>query len=334
MSGQSAKTLEDIEAEILLIQQQAQSEILLVEQQAQSQVLLIQQMAEAQIELIQQQRVVERPDEDSVAPDGGRERVLASPDTFRIIMLMVGLDSLDDLHRCRRVCRKWDEDILSLVWGSEGSRRIMKERIEKRWGPGLLPSNEDISHARWLESKGILDTVLIKNLTERVREMINGYRLIEVELKCAASLAQHGLLGSLGWLGLFYVDLSPVPAKQLASLVSSVTGDLNIDAISGDLTSLLASIKCEYLAISKQSLDGEETRALVRAMDSGVERVNLRGVKLDIEALTAYSGHGECRELTLWKDDLSASIEEEVRNWASRRNWRVGDFDQILWCGA
>jgi len=295
-------------------------------------------MAEAQIELIQQQTVErERPDEDSVAPDGGSERVLALPDTFRIIMLMVGLDSLDDLHRCRRVCRKWDKDILSLVWGSEGSRTIMKERIEKRWGPGLLPSNEDISHARWLESKGILDTVLIKNLTERVREMIDKYNkydydwFTEAELKCAASLAQHGLLGSLDRLRLFYMDLSPVPAKQLASLVSSVTGDLNIDAISGDLTSLLASIKCEYLVISDQSLDGEETRALVRAMEWRVERVSLRGVKLDIEALTAYSGRGECRELTLWRDVLSASIEEEVRNWASRR---TGEWVTLtkLWC--
>ena len=66
-------------------------------------------------------------------------------------------------------------------------------------------------------------------------------------------------------------------------------------------------------------------------MESRVERVSLHVVKLDIEALTAYSGRGECWELTLWTDDPAASIEEEVRNWASRRNWRVDDLDTI-WC--
>ena len=63
-------------------------------------------------------------------------------------MLDVGLESLNGLHKCRLVCRKWDEDILSLIWGLEGSRRIIKERIEKRWVPGLLPSNADISHTK------------------------------------------------------------------------------------------------------------------------------------------------------------------------------------------
>ena len=44
----------------------------------------------------------------------------------------------------------WNELILSLVWGSEGSKGIMKERIERSWGHGVLPSNEEISHAKWL----------------------------------------------------------------------------------------------------------------------------------------------------------------------------------------
>ena len=106
----------------------------------------------------------EEDDKDGVVPEGGRERVLASPEIFSAIMLKVGLISLDDLYSCRLVCSKWDKDTLSLVWGSQGSRRILKERIERSWGPGMLPSNEDISHARWLGDGGLFLKFINVNL--------------------------------------------------------------------------------------------------------------------------------------------------------------------------
>merc|ERR1712227_1143818 len=91
--------------------------------------------------------------------------------------------------------------------------------------------------------------------------------------------------------------MSPLPAKHLASLASCVTGYLWIVNVSGcDLVSLLTSLKCEALHISRQSLGREETHALVQAMESGVEKVMLGGeVTLDIGALTKYSGQGVCR---------------------------------------
>ena len=90
-------------------------------------------------------------DEDGVSPNRGYQRLHTLPDElFSYIMVKVGLKSLDDLHSCRQVCRTWNELILSLVWGSEGSKGIMKERIERSWGHGVLPSNEEISHAKWL----------------------------------------------------------------------------------------------------------------------------------------------------------------------------------------
>ena len=66
------------------------------------------------------------------------------------IMMMVGLESLEGLHRCRQVCSKWNEMILRDIWGNESKKKIMKERIERSWGPGMFPSNEEISHAKWL----------------------------------------------------------------------------------------------------------------------------------------------------------------------------------------
>ena len=69
---------------------------------------------------------------------------------FSDIMMMVGLESLESLHRCRQVCKTWNERILQDVWESQSKKRIMKERIERNWGPGMLPSDEEISHAKWL----------------------------------------------------------------------------------------------------------------------------------------------------------------------------------------
>ena len=69
---------------------------------------------------------------------------------FSDIMLMVGLESLESLHRCRQVCKTWNAKILRNIWESPSKKMIMKERIEMSWGPGMFPSNEEISHAKWL----------------------------------------------------------------------------------------------------------------------------------------------------------------------------------------
>ena len=71
---------------------------------------------------------------------------------FSDIMMMVGLESLESLHRCRQVCKTWNEMILRDIWESQTKKKIIKKRIEKNWGwaPGTLPSDEEISHAKWL----------------------------------------------------------------------------------------------------------------------------------------------------------------------------------------
>ena len=68
----------------------------------------------------------------------------------REIMINVGLDSLERLHGCRQVCQTWNRVILHDIWGSDNKKRIMKERIQRNWGPGRLPSEEEISLARML----------------------------------------------------------------------------------------------------------------------------------------------------------------------------------------
>ena len=71
------------------------------------------------------------------------------PEIFQEIMMMVGLSSLESLHRCRQVCSAWNDMILGNIWESPGKRNVIKKRIEKRWDL-KLPSPEEISHAKWL----------------------------------------------------------------------------------------------------------------------------------------------------------------------------------------
>ena len=69
---------------------------------------------------------------------------------FSDIMMMVGLESLESLHRCRQVCSKWNDTILRDIWENPSKKKIMKERFERSWAPGMFPTDEEISHAKWL----------------------------------------------------------------------------------------------------------------------------------------------------------------------------------------
>ena len=118
---------------------------------------------------------------------------LTLPDLiFSDIMMLIGLESPESLHRCRQVCSKWNEKILGDIWESQSKKRIMKESIEKNWDPGMFPSDEEISHAKWLgdgclllkfiyhpslilESRDVLDSDKIEKLTSRVRDSIKTF---------------------------------------------------------------------------------------------------------------------------------------------------------------
>ena len=69
---------------------------------------------------------------------------------FELIMMMVGLDSLESLHKCRQVCTAWNAMIIQNIWESQSKRNIFKIWIKRNWGPEVFPTVEDISHARWL----------------------------------------------------------------------------------------------------------------------------------------------------------------------------------------
>ena len=169
-----------------------------------------------------------------------------------------------------------------------------------------------------LETRGILDPGLIESRAMLVRGMITyGQNNLPV-ISSAANMAHHGMLGPVQEMRLCEVDLTSVSAEGLASLASCVTDCVQIENVRGcGLVTFLDSVKSNQLTISSKSLGSEETRALVRAMESRVEKVHLHGeVKLDISLLIEYSGKGKCGELEGFE-------EESLTTLARCRNWKV-----------
>ena len=117
----------------------------------------------------------------------------------------------------------------------------------------------------------------------------------------------------------------------LSSLVSHATVLLELKDVSGcDLVRLLDNALLlkdanEGLFISEMSLGTEETKALVRAMETRVEKVTLgdRGeICLDIGALMKYSGKGKCANLALCNQTAS-KYKKDITTWGENRGWIV-----------
>ena len=162
--------------------------------------------------------------------------------------------------------------------------------------------------------------------TNQTRSNQIRYAALLHKISSAASLAHHGLLRYLDIISLCNMDLRSVPDESLASLVSCVERCVAIENVN-NCNIILDSVKSKWLTIKKQSLTSEETRTLVRAMESKVEEVNLglldeESVSLDMAALTYYSGEGKCEAVNLGKI-FFGKYEAELRNWVKRIDCKV-----------
>ena len=189
--------------------------------------------------------------------------------------------------KCRQVCRSWNWMIMQITKSKKDKVRTFTEILVEKIGP--VPP-------RW-------------------------------QIITYASLAHHGLLGSMDKLCLDTVDLATIPADLLASLISCSREEVRIrDVKNCDMISLLDSVQCEQLKIGTQSLSSEETLALVRAMESRVERLKLAiasmgEITLDMAVLSQYSGLGKCYRV-LFGGVFLVKYYEEVRSWAKKIKWR------------
>ena len=278
--------------------------------------------------------------------------MLSHPGIFEKIMLMIGHDSLESLDICRQVCRSWNAMILNNIWENPTKRwaTIIQRRIERSWNDqNYYPSDKLISRAILLgkhrmtiilidqlciilATRGILTLDVFESLAERVRENIMKKSYIRStsnvslsRVTCTASLVHHGLWTSVKRLWLCDVDLTSVPAEHLVSLVSSVTGQILISNLNGfDLVNILDGVKTKGFGIKCQSLCSEQTKAL--------DKLHLDDeVTLDIRVLIECNGQEKCMIVWCYDDDAH-KYKEQMRTWATSRNWEVTyDDDCQFW---
>ena len=194
-----------------------------------------------------------------------------------------------------------------------------------------------------LEIKGILPKRIINGELERLAERIRAKwvhwanpRLPEIIT--AASLAQHGFLRSVEEMRLSNVDLASVPAEHMASLAACVTKGVVIWNVHNcDLVNILENLKCRHCEIFYQSLNREESMALVGALETNVREFVCGAVILNITALTKYSGQGLCKSITCDIDDIDDEdldndmivmniYLKQLRIWAQRINWELDEW--------
>ena len=240
-------------------------------------------------------------------------------------MIMMGRESLNDLQKCRKVCKSWNEMMSQVTKYEKDNIRRKAEslaaQIREEW--------EDLEQRR----KEWEDFEMIREEWEENEEPESKPFPPFPDIATTASLAHHGMFGSveLECMDLKDVDLASVHVEHLASLFSCVMVTYNVCIINVsncNLVSILDSVKTECLVISKQRLSREETWALVRAMESHVDMVVLGlygDVRVDMMALTQYNGQGKCQWVRCWHD-TARKYREEVRSWARRINW-TGQWD-------
>ena len=76
------------------------------------------------------------------------------PEIFEAILLMIP----KSIDACKEVCWDWNSSVMKNLWDSPSRSwgPIIKARIERSWGTGVLPSDEKIAHAKLLKTKDIL----------------------------------------------------------------------------------------------------------------------------------------------------------------------------------
>ena len=156
------------------------------------------------------------------------------------------------------------------------------------------------------------------------------------DIRCAASLANKGLLGNVEHLTLKDADLSSVPVQNLASLVACVRSSVYKEDVGGcDLLKILESVRSDHLVIFRQSLDTEETKTLVKALETNLERFYWWGygegsTPPDITAMTQYSGLGKCKHMSFVNMNFVKGVKykEQFRTWAEGKDWEMFEEDE------
>ena len=172
-----------------------------------------------------------------------------------------------------------------------------------------------------LVQSGYLSPQIVADKASQVAEDLGRGPSVSLSVvQCGAALATLGHITQVLGLLLRDLDISPVPAEDLSSLVKCSDAVI-IDRVTGDLSPVLSSFDGLSLAIANMSLSTADTQQLVAAMDTRVEWVRLGGdVTLDMDTLAQYDGEGECEQVVL-AGPATAEYGDQVMMWAENMGW-------------
>ena len=181
--------------------------------------------------------------------------------------------------------------------------------------------------------KGILDSGEIQHLVSRIKDELEDPWVGSLGLlTSAAALAYRGLLKDVEEVFLHEVNLSTIPTDHLISLTSIVTDTFDTyDNVTGcDLVTILDSLQCNEIGLGFNDLGKEEeAQALVRAMESRVERLYFHdtlGMDIHVRNLTEYSGQGRCRVITC-EHVTDLNFIEKLLCWSGEKGWYCNEWE-------
>ena len=151
--------------------------------------------------------------------------------------------------------------------------------------PAHIPSPSDVAYAALLAAHRdvILPLEILVRKGEEIKKALNFFPSLEV-VRCGAALSRHGIITQLLGLHLCDLDISAVPAEDMASLAKCVSKRIDIINVTGDLSNIFINVKCEVLVIFNTILCTAQTHESRNRNGHGGEE----GV-----ALGCDSGHGE-----------------------------------------
>ena len=155
------------------------------------------------------------------------------------------------------------------------------------------------------------------------------------ELKEATLLAKEGYLTTMKHLQIenrLRTDISEISSDDMAKLFSIVTDKAVIDESvmsSSQMSAILASVQSKLLKFYYTRLNEENTRALVTAMSTRVQRVMLvTDVTLDQELLAEYDGQGRCTKIEVHAQSHT-KYAARLKTWAEDKKWTVTRDDHL-----
>ena len=251
---------------------------------------------------------------------------------FEKILLFLVQQSVEDLHKCRMVCKSWNNRIKN-EFCIINRREVVQQRMNFNWKEGLYPSRCEVLQAKKAVRYGLLDQTKVEDFVMRIKiAMYGGYgdhpqcelRPNFDDYKSAASLAEAGLIHNIDTIGIWPgYDVRMMPREAVDSLVQCVTDGVFINRLEGPsyIRRIYGNVKSKVLGIGYQVLPERETKILVEAMEQRIACLMIRAdVDLDINALLEYSGMGLCKDIRLGYD-AGCKYGDQLMQWSLRNKW-------------